>query len=476
MAQGLLQQLDNAKVGKFHLRAWVISGMGFFTDAYDLFIIGTVVSLLPLAGWTSLSTADISLISSVALLASVIGAFTFGRLLDLLGRSRVYGFELMLLITGAVGSAFLVPVNGVAYLLAWRFILGLGIGGDYAGSSTIMAEFSNAKNRGQLIGMVFSMQGFGLVFGPVVALIMLRYIPDIDVVWRLLLFLGAIPAAIVLYGRRTIGETPRYSINVSGDVSSAKKAIQKISGNARVQVSPDELIEEHISWKKMFTDKYFLMTLMGTAGAWFALDWAFYGNSIMSHQMLSAIVPASIAGVAKVRMTTLYSLIIFAVSALPGYWIATFTVDRIGRKPMQIIGFLMMAISYIILSVFRFISAPSYIIWFMAIYGMSYFFTEFGPNVTTFIYGPEMFPTSLRGLGSGLSSAGGKLGAFIGTALNVIIFALFGESILFIMLALISFLGALLTIFFLPETSGRSLEDISGERNYKRAIGSGSKK
>ncbi|WP_297216411.1 MFS transporter [Thermoplasma sp.] len=476
MAQGLLQQLDNSNVGKFHLKAWIISGMGFFTDAYDLFIIGTVVTLLPLAGWSHLTTAYVSLISSVSLLASVIGAFTFGRLLDALGRSRVYGFELMLLIIGAVGSAFLVPVNGVIYLLIWRFILGLGIGGDYAGSSTIMAEFSNAKNRGQLIGMVFSMQGFGLVFGPIMALLMIRYIPDMDLVWRLLLMIGAIPAAIVLYGRRTIGETPRYSINVSGDVSSAKKVIERISGNSRITTAPDEAITEKISWKEMFTERQFLMTLIGTAGAWFALDWAFYGNSIMSHQMLSAIVPAYIGGVAKVQITTLYSLIIFAVSALPGYWIATFTVDRIGRKPLQILGFLMMAISYLVLGLLKFIYADSYIVWFMIIYGLSYFFTEFGPNVTTFIYSPEMFPTALRGLGSGLSSAGGKLGAFIGTALNVVIFAVFGENNLFLILAGISLLGALLTLFFLPETSGRTLEDISGERDFKRSVGSGSRK
>ncbi|MGC8609427.1 MAG: MFS transporter, partial [Thermoplasmata archaeon] len=171
-SRGLINEMNDVKVSSFHIKTWLLSGMGFFTDAYDLFIIGTVISILPLAGWNDLDTASIALLSSVSLLSSVIGAIFFGRLLDMVGRKSIYGTELILLIAGALGSAVFVPVNGVSYLLLWRILLGIGIGGDYATSSTIMTEYANTKNRGQLVGMVFSLQGVGLLAGPLIALLL----------------------------------------------------------------------------------------------------------------------------------------------------------------------------------------------------------------------------------------------------------------------------------------------------------------
>ena len=101
---------------------------------------------------------------------------------------------------------------------------------------------------------------------------------------------------------------------------------------------------------------------------------------------------------------------------------------------------------------------------FLIIYGLSYFFIEFGPNVTTFIYPPEVFPTKVRGMGTGASAAGGKVGAFVGTFLNVIILgSSIGESGLFIILAALSFLGLILTVFLLPEPRRISLDQSSGE-------------
>jgi PHS family inorganic phosphate transporter-like MFS transporter len=155
--------------------------------------------------------------------------------------------------------------------------------------------------------------------------------------------------------------------------------------------------------------------------------------------------------------------LIFGVAALPGYWLATFTIDRIGRKPIQTIGFAAMAVSFGILGIFHQLLSASFVAEFLVIYGMSYFFIEFGPNVTTFIYPPEVFPTKVRGLGSGASAAGGKTGAFLGTFLNVIISASLGESGLFLILAFLSLIGLIFTVVLLPEPKRLDLDEISGE-------------
>ncbi len=80
-----------------------VSGMGFFTDAYDLFVIGVVVALLK-PQW-NLSTSQVSLLNSATLAASAVGALVFGRIADILGRKKIYGYEVLFLAFGAIASA-----------------------------------------------------------------------------------------------------------------------------------------------------------------------------------------------------------------------------------------------------------------------------------------------------------------------------------------------------------------------------------
>src|ERR1700752_1187952 len=96
--------LDQSGISRFQLKIMFVSGMGFFTDAYDLFVIGIVVSLIK-PQWT-LSTNQTSWLNSATLLASAVGAIVFGRVADMLGRKRICGYEVLILAIGAIASAF----------------------------------------------------------------------------------------------------------------------------------------------------------------------------------------------------------------------------------------------------------------------------------------------------------------------------------------------------------------------------------
>src|ERR1700692_1570299 len=159
------QLLDDAPTSRFHRRAVLISGMGFFTDAYDLFVIGTVAALVKVQ-W-NLTTTQTSWVTGAAILGAFIGAFAFGRLVGVFGRKVVYTTVAAIMIFGAVASA-LAP-NFIMLVIA-RLILGLGIGGDYPVSAVLMSEYSNRADRGRLVGLVFSMQALGLIVGPIVGL------------------------------------------------------------------------------------------------------------------------------------------------------------------------------------------------------------------------------------------------------------------------------------------------------------------
>jgi MFS transporter, PHS family, inorganic phosphate transporter len=125
----------------------------------------------------------------------------------MLGRKRIYGFEVLVLAAGAIASAF---SPNIWWLILFRVILGIGIGGDYPVSSTIMSEYSSKRTRGMMVTLVFTMQAAGLIFGPLLAVALLSTNLSHDLIWRLLLAFGAIPALAVFQMRRHMAETPRY--------------------------------------------------------------------------------------------------------------------------------------------------------------------------------------------------------------------------------------------------------------------------
>jgi MFS family permease len=184
------------------------------------------------------------------------------------------------------------------------------------------------------------------------------------------------------------------------------------------------------------------------------MDFAYYGNTVSSPKVLAAISPDS-----ALISHVLTQLAIFVVAAVPGYFVAAWLMDRLGRKAIQNIGFLMMAIAFGIMAIIP--GIEKLVVLFLIVYGISYFFTEFGPNSTTFVYPAELFPVETRTTGHGVASAAGKIGGFIGVFLFPIFMSHGGLSLAEGVAALVSLLGLAVTIFMLPETKGLSLEELS---------------
>src|SRR6204780_2712962 len=216
MSPDLVAALDEAPLGRSHVRAVVASGVGFFTDAYDLFVIGIASSLIT-KDW-GLSAGHLALLNSTMLAAAFAGALVFGRYADKVGRKRVYWLVAAIMIAGALGSAF---SQSYWMLIAFRFVLGFGVGGDYPVSAVMVSEYANRKDRGRLVGMVFGTQALGLIIGPLIALTLLGSGASNDLVWQVMLALGAVPAAAVIYLRCRMPESPRYQIQVQGKAGQA---------------------------------------------------------------------------------------------------------------------------------------------------------------------------------------------------------------------------------------------------------------
>ncbi|XP_028780682.1 probable inorganic phosphate transporter 1-5 [Neltuma alba] len=255
--QGVLTALDLAKTQWYHFTTIVIAGMGFFTDAYDLFCISLITKLLGRIYYTditkpkpgTLPPSVSASVTGVALCGTLAGQLFFGWLGDKTGRKKVYGLTLILMVVCSIGSglSFGSSANGVMIALCFfRFWLGFGIGGDYPLSATIMSEYANKKTRGAFIAAVFAMQGFGILAGGIVALIVSagfdrKYklptyeedpagsmVPELDYVWRIVLMVGALPAALTYYWRMKMPETARYTALVANNVKQAAKDMSKV--------------------------------------------------------------------------------------------------------------------------------------------------------------------------------------------------------------------------------------------------------
>jgi MFS family permease len=441
-----LARMDGGGTTRQHWKVLVVTGMGFFTDAYDLFIVGIVASMVA-TQWHTRSY-QISLLSSLALLTSAFGAVVFGKIADRFGRRKVYGYEMLLLAAGAIASAF---APSIWWLIGIRGLLGFGVGGDYPVSATIMSEHACRRDRGKMVALVFSMQAAGLIVGPVVAIVLLAAGMPQGYAWRVMLGLGAVPALAVYRLRRRMGETPRFELaeqearvtDGPGTIASSPGSVASGSGAAGVT-----------GLRAVLADRRLVRWLAGASLAWLLFDFVYYGNTISNRLVVKLAVPhAGLIG------TTALTLAIFVVAALPGYVLAAATIDRIGRRRMQIMGFTVVAAAFAGLWLIP--GATSTLVPFMLLYGLSYFFAEFGPNTTTFVYPAEIFPLRVRATCHGIAAAAGKIGAFIGTYALTSLLPAVGLARTSGLVAAVALLGLIVTAALLPEPKGVSLEDLA---------------
>ncbi|KAH6660406.1 major facilitator superfamily domain-containing protein [Truncatella angustata] len=507
-----LAEIDKAPFGWYHVRAVVVAGVGFFTDSYDIFAVSLLTTMLGIVYYPStgsLPTQSDSAIKLATSAGTVIGQLLFGHLADRFGRKKMYGIELIIIIFATFGQALASgspSVNIVGLIIFWRVLMGVGIGGDYPLSSIITSEFATTKWRGAMMAAVFAMQGIGqLVCAMIMLFVTLGFkeallqsqgvttcndycAVAVDKMWRTLIGFGAVPACIALYYRLTIPETPRYTFDVSRDIEKASDDVKAyMSGKheghpdevARIQARAAAESQMQIP-KASFGDfcRHYAkpkngLLLLGTAGSWFMLDVAYYGLSLNNTVILNVIgfsTKGATSAYAYLYNTAVGNLIIVLAGAVPGYWVSVATIDTLGRKTIQLMGFIILTILFCVMGFgYNYITAHSQN-GLLAIYVLAQFFFNFGPNTTTFIVPGEVFPTRYRSTSHGISAASGKIGSIIGQGAIATLrtrgatkdnAAPWMDHVLEIY-ALFMLLGVF-TTFCIPETKRKTLEELCGE-------------
>ncbi|EJT98360.1 MFS general substrate transporter [Dacryopinax primogenitus] len=504
-----LQDLDEATFSKFHVRTVLVAGAGFFTDAYDIFAISVGAVMLGLVynnGLTSLGAAADLGLKVACPIGNLFGQTLFGWMADVYGRKKMYGIELVIIITATLVQAMAaqgpntsVTITGV--LVFWRFVMGVGIGGDYPLSAIITSEFAATRIRGRMMTAVFAAQGFGTLSATVVAIICVAAFRDrilstgaagVDPCWRLLIGLGCVPAVFALYFRLSIPESPRFTMDVERNVTAAARESERFMRTAGYRDERDvfstalKAEAPRMSWHDFRT--YFGQwrngrILLGTAYSWFALDIAFYGLGFNSSLLLNKIgygasgscevgqLPTDLANQCMyntVWSISLGSIILAAAGLIPGFIASFLLVDVVGRRPLQLAGFALMTCILCAMG-FGYWELQHESTWFVVLFCLANFMANAGPNTTTFVIPGEVFPTRYRSTAHGISAASGKLGAVIAQIIFSRLQDLGGPS------GSGNWIGHILEIFaffmltgvfstlLLPETKRKSLEELSNE-------------
>ncbi|CRG86803.1 putative inorganic phosphate transporter 1-7 [Talaromyces islandicus] len=446
----------------YYFKNMVLPGAGLLLEGYVLFSIGNVTPLLQAAFpdcWKHHTTCNVDWINSINYLevaGIIVGQILVGYLGDMIGRrwgliqDAAIMFVGLLMLTAAWG----LTENGWIICYAWSlFFYSIGVGGEYPMTATSGMENAvgsgrvstreDRLHRGRKVTSAFLMQGWGQFLNQVLLILLLLIFHHgssqppysaLSAQWTYRVSF-AIPAVGTLW----------LTYYRAYHMKSASKQLQAIKKKASVTGYDVESLR--------MTFKHFGFRLFATSAGWFANDVFFYGNKLFQSQFIAVILPNE----KSVMPNWLYSLLNIGVS-LVGYYAASFLIDNklYGRKWMQQMGFLMCFIFFIVPGFhYKYYTSAENIHAFQAMYFLSSFFNQFGPNCVTFVVAAECYPASIRASAHGMSAAWGKLGALV----TAILGSYTTVQQRFYIVPWFGLAGMVITFFFLPDTTGLDLKE-----------------
>ena len=446
MSQTGFAAMDEQKFRAFHWRTMLTTGLGVFCDGYDISAIALVLTAaLGSFGVHKLTGWDSGMLSASALVGSTLGAIVFG-FLGQYGRKRFYGYDVMILGLAALAQAFM---PNLAWLIACRFVLGVGVGADYVLSPVIMAEHSNRADRGRALGLGFgAMWPIGALAAGALKLLLEAFHVAPDLQWRLVLSAGAIPALAILYFRRTMPETARFLARMAKDHQQAQAVIAEIGGAATPPPAADER-----PFGQVFARH--ARHIFAAALLWMIYDVAAYSAILFGPNLI-----ASGLGLSPGVFTVLIELIFVIPASVLMSW---FIIDRLGRKPLQVWGFVASGLTLVVFAALRASPGAAAMLAF-TVYGL-FNVAQTGPGLVSGagVYGVELAPTRIRSVAQGITVVGGRIGASISGFAFPFLFGVLGEIKTTVALAALCLVGGVVTQLLVPETSARSLEEINLE-------------
>ena len=419
-----------------HAKSDFLSAMGNFSVQYNLSSASVAVAIMSSSGvYPEPAWAKFVLLGMV-FAGAVLGMCVMGYLGDFIGRRKALIVTLLLTVLGSAGSALLPwghdmdVVFGILSLC--RFVLGVGVGGIYPLSAVTSSEKAvDGEHVSSRVGWAFFWQTPGAMFPYLLALLLLQFRgrEAVDVQFRLLMGLGAVPAAMVLYAAFQHEDSAKFQ-------------------QAQTSAPLRDAWEKRALYWRLF---------LGAAGSWFIYDVAFYGINTFTPDIIE-----SIFGEESLTNLCWQSLVAQAIG-VPGCIWAIMLLKTRGIYFLNFFGFFLLALIFAALAVIYQVDPEGQAEMKFVLYCFLMFALNFGPNVGTYVLPTVCFPSQVRSIFHGLSAASAKIGAVMGTFIFKPVERQAGVSGVLWLQVVLCLLGVGITFAFVPKDSPERIKDVQKE-------------
>lgn len=388
-------------------KTWRLGALGFMFDALDVALLSFIMAALTIE-W-SLSPGEKALLGSINGFGMALGALLAGYGADRWGRRRIFLWTLLLFTLGTALSAL---AWSFTVMLLFRWVIGLGLGGELPIAATYISETVRPEERGRAVVMAESFWALGWLLAALIAYGVMPMFPEYG--WRIALLLGGLPAVFALYVRRQLPESRAFL-----------RAIPQ-----QKRVSTIELL------RKPFMRHTVVLWVL-----WFTINFAYYGMFLWLPSLMLARGFTLIQSFGYVLLMTL--------AQLPGYMTAAWLIERLGRRNVLMIFLLGTAVS-----AYAFGQATH--LWMLIAAGFFLNYFNLGAWGALYAYTPELYPPRLAGRGAGTAAFVGRIGAIIAPLWTGWILSIgWTQAALFWTFVMVLFLGIFVLMWFGLESKGR---------------------
>lgn len=428
----LSELLDEAEVGAFHYKVLLTASLIYCLTAMNVMLIAALVN--PIARDWGLSVVEIGYLMSSGYLGMFFGAILFGRLADVIGRRKVLISVIIMesIFTAACGLA-----QDLIALFLLRFLAGMGLGGALPQPGIYVAEYTPKSKRGLFLGLVETSWVYGVLLSLFIPYLVL---PGLG--WRSTFSIGLIPLITLPLISSYLPESIRFLAS-KGRVEEIGRLLDALGMKSveRLEVAP----EKKRNIRDLLSGKYFKRTILLFV-LWGGLVYTYHGIFLWLPTIY-----AKLFGLSDV--TSLWWTLLVTLFQIPGYYSASFLLDRIGRKKVLATYLIMAGIFSALLSL------RVDLTWIFAFSSLISFF-NLGAWSGLYAYTPELYPTEIRGTGAGVAAAFGRLMGILAPSITGYLFATTGIIGPFSVFSLVHLIAGFSVAVFGVETMRRPLEEL----------------
>jgi MFS transporter, SP family, arabinose:H+ symporter len=420
--------------------------MGGLMFGFDIAIIsGAVPFIQPYFGWNEL---QLGWGVSSLLVGAIIGSFGSGILTDRFGRKRVL---IVVALFFAVSCVLTALAGSPALFISARLFGGLAVGAASVLSPMYVAEVAPPGNRGMLVA-VYQLT---IVLGILCSYTINYWLHDAENNWRWMFATGTVPSVLFFIGLFFIPESPRW-LYKAGRKADALKVLTRVGGEALAKIEISEIAESldidrkpaargelfRPEWRKVMIVGFFLAILVQISGINTIIDYAPKILLAAGVEIKNALLQTSLLGLINFIFT----------------FIAILFIDKVGRRMLYLIGSMGMAVTLVLLALSFYLRLEGIFTLVCIMLFLAFFSSCIGPVFWTLV--SEIFPNRIRGKALAFASFTQWIFNFLVVLLFPHFLALLGGATTFLFLAVMSFAQWLFTFLYVPETKGKSLEEI----------------